>query len=297
MRIFWIALGIIALAHSSLLAQGTRVTVTLRGLDIGPGEFLSKIDSISTNPNNKAAANEVASNLINGINDGWRKTYYCASGKNQPSIKVDDTIPFSPIKFAAASEAQRNSEAYNIKSATIERISWFRPEGRRTLSLRLKDGRPQNALQQITELTPQYARLELLRANKGLDLAWDCREPLTMIPSDQLHAILERQLDLTNPSEWLRMYDFYLNAERFNEAIKTLEEAIKRFPTELGPRKNLISQARQLYATKQFEEINIRREAGQWKLAAELLGAFDNRCWKLRLTPRINLNGFEKIWN
>ncbi|MFO0940677.1 MAG: hypothetical protein U0930_07910 [Pirellulales bacterium] len=287
MRIFWIALGIIALGSSTLQAQ--RVTVTLRGMEIGPGEFISKIDSISTNPNNKAAANEVPSNLINAINDGWRKTYYCASAKNNPKITVDNTIPFSPIKFAAASEAQRNADAYNIKTVSIEQMSWFRAEGRRTLKLRLKDGRQQNALQQITELTPTYARMELLRANKGLDLAWDCREPLTMIPSDQLQAILERQFDLTNPSEWLRMYDFYLNAERFNEAIKTLEEAIKRFPSELGPRKNLISQARQLYATKQFEEINIRREAGQWKLAAELLGSFDKSLLETQINAKNQL--------
>ncbi len=289
MRIIWIAFGIVVLSASTLQAQNQRVTVSLRGMQLGPGEFLSKIDSISTNPNNKAAANEVASNLINGINDGWRKTYYCASGKNNPRIDIDNTIPFSPIKFAAAGEVQRNIEAHNLKTVRVERISWFRPEGRRTLTVRLKDGRHQNILQQITELTPTYARLELLRANKGMDLAWDSREPLTMIPSDQLHAILERQLDLTNPSEWLRMYQFYISAERFNEAIKTLEEGIKRFPSELGPRKNLISQARQQYATKQFEEIGIRREAGQWKLAAELLGAFDKSLLETQINAKNQL--------
>jgi pimeloyl-ACP methyl ester carboxylesterase len=70
------------------------------------------------------------------------------------------------------------------------------------------------------------------------------------------------------------MYSFYIEAKRYREARQTIEEAIQRFPTELANRVGLIAQTQQLLSNQQFEEINIRREAGQTQLAYRMLSAF-----------------------
>ncbi len=287
MRVRCLAYVVLCLCSSFTFGQ-ERFTVVLRnGMRLGPGT-LESTDTVSTNAFTKAAAGETASKVIDVLNDGWRRTYYNSRLVAQPT--QDTEIPFAPIKFPASTERDVERSGTPLRSVRILGMEEFKPTGRRTLTVLKGDMRKSiNVLQQITELTPQYARLELLQGAKD-KLTWDSREPLTMIPSDQLQAILEHQLDLTKPSEWLRMYEFYLSANRFNESMRVLEEGIKRFPAELGPRKNLIAQLSQQYATKQFEEIAIRREAGQWKLASELLGAFDKTLLETQIQAKNQLD-------
>lgn len=289
MRVRNFACVVLCLCSSFTYGQ-ERFTVELRnGMRLGPGA-LESTDTVSTNAFTKAAAGETASKVIDILNDGWRRTHYNATPRNVLNAPQDTEIPFAPIKFPASTERDVERSGNPLRSVRILGIEEFKPTGRRTLTVLKGDMRKSiNVLQQITELTPQYARLELLQGAKD-KLTWDAREPLTMIPSDQLQAILEHQLDLTKPSEWLRMYEFYLSASRFNESMRVLEEGIKRFPAELGPRKNLIAQLSQQYATKQFEEIAIRREAGQWKLASELLGAFDKTLLETQIQAKNQLD-------
>jgi tetratricopeptide (TPR) repeat protein len=249
----------------NLISQERFIVGLRNGMRLGPG-MLESTDSVSTNLFQKTAASEAGGGSIFKLDDGWRRTYFNGTPRNVIERSVDNQIPFEPIRFPAYSEVDRTGN--RLRSARISRIEEFKPTGRRSLTVMKGNDESINVLQQITELTPEYVRLELLRGDK---LSWDSREALTSIPSNQLQAILEHQLDLTKPSEWIRMFEFYMRANRFSEAIEVLTEGIRRFPDELGQRKNLIAQANQLQANKQFEEINIRREAGQIKLANQLL--------------------------
>lgn len=276
--------GIVLLLGSSLASGQDRFTIVFRnGLTIGPG-IRESVDTVSVNTFTRAAARDSGGSVIDYLDDGWRRTHYNASKRNVPDdgILLDNRPAFTPIRFAAADDVQKSGNRLN--TVIIQRIEKFNRFGRRALTV-MNARRSFNVVQQITELTPQYYKMQLLH---GADekIVWDSRESLTMMPSDQLHAILEQQLDLSRHTDWLDMYAFYLAAGRFNEAIHVLEEGIQRFPSELGPRKNLIAQAYQLFANRQFEEIGIRREAGQWKLASELLGAFNNTLLETQINAK-----------
>lgn len=275
----------LCLVSSGLGAQERYIVEFRNGMRLGPGT-LEATDSVSTNLFQKTAASEAGGGSILKLNDGWRRTYFNASPKIVKPPIADTEVPFEPIKLPAFSEVFRTGS--RLTSARILRIEEFKPTGRRSLKVAKGSNDTIDVLQQITELTPEYARLELLRGAED-KLTWDSREALTSIPSDQLHAILEHHLDLTKPSEWTRMYSFYIAANRFSEAIAVLSEGIRRFPDELGQRKNLIAQAYQLQANKQFEEINIRREAGQNKLANQLLRALPPNLLETQISAKKQL--------
>jgi pimeloyl-ACP methyl ester carboxylesterase len=253
-----------------VLAQETFIVELRNGLRLGPGT-VEPTETVSTNILQRPTAGQVASRPIDVLNDGLRRTYYNASPRNVINSQAMAIDRSTTINFPAANEVNKSGAVQSFLG--IDQISGFNINGRRTLHFRMADNERMTVLQQITELTPQYAKLEILR---GADqrFAWDCREALTSIPSDELNKILENTLDLTRSSEWLRLYSFYLEAQRFRDAKRTIQQAIERFPTELGNRVNLIAQTEQLLANQQFEEINLRREAGQTKLAYALLNAF-----------------------
>ena len=252
------------------MAQQTLIVEVRNGLRLGPGT-VEPTDTVTTNAMQRGTSGEVVSKPIDVLNDGLRRTYYNASPRNVIHSEIFAVDRSSPIRLPAAAEVNRSGSLQSFQS--IERISRFNRNGRRSLIFRLVDNSTMTVVQQITELTPEYAKVEILR---GADqrFAWDSREALSSIPIEDLHQILENVLDLTRPNEWLRLYSFYLEAKRFREARMTIEEAIQRFPAELGNRVNLIAQTQQLLANQQFEEINVRREAGQTQFAYRMLSAF-----------------------
>lgn len=268
-RIVFGLLMLVACPAGGLRAQERFIVELRSGLRLGPGT-IEPIETVSTNALQRGNVGEVSSKPIDMLNDGLRKTYYNSSPKTVIHVQpvVDSSIP---IEFPAAAEVNKSGSLQSFVG--IEGISHFNRNGRRTLIFRLSDGSKMTVLQQITELTPQYAKLEILRGSDQR-FAWDSREALSTIPSDQLQQILENVLDLSQPNQWLRLYSFYIEAQRYRDARRTIEEAIRRFPAELGNRTGLIAQTEQLTANQQFDEIDIRRKAGQTKLAYSLLKAF-----------------------
>ena len=233
------------------------------------------------------SAGEVVSKPIDMLNDGLRRTYYNSSPRNVINVEPSEVDRGTIISFAAASEVNRVGTVQSFLG--IERISRFNRNGRRTLVFRLADNSTMLVLQQITELTPRYAKLEILR---GPDqrFAWDSREALTSIHAEDLNLVLEHALDLSRSSEWLRLYSFYIEAKRFSDARRTIEEGIRRFPAELGGRVGLIAQTEQLLANQQFEEISIRKQAGQTRVAYMLLTAFPRQLIESQLRIKNELD-------
>lgn len=283
--------GLFASPMNWLEAQETFIVELRNGLRLGPGT-VEPIDTLSTNAMQRGSTGEVAAKLIDMLNDGLRKTYYNSSPKTVINVQPAPASERStPIVFPAAAEVNKSGSLQSF--AGILGISNFNRNGRRTLKFRLVDGSTMTVLQQITEVTPQYAKLEILR---GADhrFVWDSREALSSIPSDQLNLVLQNVLDLSQPNEWLRLYSFYIEAKRFHDARQTIEEAIRRFPSQLGGRVNLIAQTEQLSANQQFEEINIRREAGQLKLAYSLLKNFPKDLVETQVRIKSELDGLSQ---
>ena len=106
----------------------------------------------------------------------------------------------------------------------IIHISPFDEFGRRTFTMNTVRG-PVDIVQGITELTPQWTKVE------GITYMQDMRIATSSIPRDVLHKVLMKQIK--NPKdvgEYSRIAHFYTQAELYEEARDELQSALRLFP-------------------------------------------------------------------
>ena len=150
------------------------------------------------------------------------------------------------------------------------RITPFDEYGRRIFSMVTARG-PVDVIQGITELTPEWTKVE------GMSHVWDMRIATSSIPPETLHKILWKQIDPKNVEQYKKVARFYLQCERYEEARQILEDLLVAFPDqpelkeELAPSLRAI---RQLSAQRLLSELRLRRDAGQHRLVADLLQRF-----------------------
>lgn len=265
------ALSILLLMPAGSAWSQEQYTIELsNGMRLGPG-VPSETDSISTDAFQRGSpSGEVQNKSIGILDDGLRLTFYNASPRNVLAVRKSGAIAPEQIELPSANEVARSGNPPSILG--ILGVSQFNKYGRRTYSFQTPRGRV-DVLQGITLLTPTFAKVQILRTRTD-KFAWDQRIAISSIPADRLREILHQALDLSVANEWLRLVSFYTQAERFSEARSTMEEALKRFPDDLAGRAQTLEQLDQLIANQKFEEIKLRRAAGQQQLAAQLLGAF-----------------------
>ena len=150
-------------------------------------------------------------------------------------------------------------------------ISPFDKFGRRTYEMQTRNG-PLAVVQGITELTPRYAKVEGLRG-QPLQIVWDMRLATSSIPRDILAKILANAVSKNDPDDWLQIVRFYLQAERYRDARRELEQIIRRFPAKQNLQ-NMVGELRQEGARRILKEIELRRRAGQHQLVDRLLENF-----------------------
>lgn len=237
------------------------------GLQLGPG-LLLETDSLSTNTFQQGG--DGPAKRIFMLDDRLRVTYI----NSHPRTILSQT-EYTGSKLV---EFELTSAAMVAKGGTppairgVLAITKFDRYGRRRFAFSTSRGRV-DVLQGITRLSPVYARVDVLRT-KADKFVWDQRIATNSIPQDQLRAILMQVIEQNRSAEWLRVVDFYIQMNRFGEARDVLEDALERFPVELATERRLLVQIDQQYATQKFEEIRLRREAGQVELAAKLLQSF-----------------------
>ena len=238
------------------------------GMILGPG-ILSDTDSLSTNSFQKGGAGETKSRSIGIMDDGLRLTYFYIAPINA-SWERSNAPALEQIEFHSAAEVARSGNAPSI--VQILGVSEFNKFGRRTFSFLSPRGRV-DVLQGITLLTPKYAKLEILNTESE-KFVWDTRIATSSIAADQLKSILMQALGMENSGDWLSMVRFYTQAQRYKEAREVMRDALQKFPTELAPQQPIMEQLDQLFANQKFEEIKLRRDAGQHLQAARFLGGF-----------------------
>ncbi|MCA9134631.1 MAG: hypothetical protein KDA45_15795, partial [Planctomycetales bacterium] len=264
------ATGLLALSASRATAQEEYLVELRNGMRLGPG-VVSETASISTNSFQQGGSGgNVGSKSILILDDGLRLTFVNKAPINIMSTQPSTAPTAEQVELPAAAEAARSGNDPAIQS--ILGVSEFNKYGRRKYYLQTARG-PVQVLQGITLLTPTYAKVEVLRTGTE-EFVWDQRIATSSIPASQLREILYQAMDLKKSNDWLRIVSFYMQAERFGEAREVLSEALTRFPGELADRRAVLQQLDQLLANEKFEEIKLRRAAGQVQLAATLLGAF-----------------------
>ncbi|MEZ6075109.1 MAG: alpha/beta hydrolase-fold protein [Pirellulaceae bacterium] len=251
------------------VAQQEFIVELRNGMQLGPGT-VSDTDSISSKSNERVNTGNAVSRSILILDDGLRNTYVNKSIRNVIANRLSTMPAFEHIELPSAGEAARSGNAPSIVGQLG--ISSFNKYGRRTYSLMTTRGRV-DVLQGITVLTPLFAKVEVLRTGHD-DFAWDQRIATTSIPAQELRDILYQAVDLDKSSDWLRLVSFYQQAKRYAEAHAVMSEALVKFPVELGDRAPVLTQLNQLFANQQFEEIKLRKKAGQYQLVGDLLGQF-----------------------
>ena len=155
------------------------------------------------------------------------------------------------------------------------RIEPFDEFGRRTFTMMTdKGGVP--IIQGITELTPQWTKVE------GISHLWDMRIATSTIPGDVLQRILLKQISPkgtrpTDPEDFKKVARFYLQSERYEEALQVLEGLLKVFSDRADLKEQLTPSIRaiaQLSAQRLLSELKLRRDAGQHQFVRNMLGKF-----------------------
>ncbi len=142
--------------------------------------------------------------------------------------------------------------------------------GRRIISLATAGGRV-DLVQGVTEITPRWTRLEGVVTENPLLL--DMRMATSSIPRDALKRIIDQQIDRRNSDHRLRVVRLMLQAERYEDAKRELDEVLRDFPdlADLAvERKDLAN----LSARRMLDEILLRGRVGQDRLALRMLEKF-----------------------
>jgi len=142
--------------------------------------------------------------------------------------------------------------------------------GRRTLSLATAEGRV-DVVQGITEITPRWVRVQGVRTERPLLL--DMRLATSSIPHDVLRRVIARHLDRANSDQRLRLVRLLLQAERYEDALRELDDVLRDFPDLADLAQERAGVAR-LSAARLLDEILLRGRSGQDRLAIGLLEKF-----------------------
>ncbi|HMC10876.1 MAG TPA: peptidase [Pirellulaceae bacterium] len=151
------------------------------------------------------------------------------------------------------------------------RIDPFDEWGRRIFSMTGQRGKPLELVQGITEITPRWSKVEAIQGINNY--IWTMKIATSTIPREQLSKMLARTLDPKDPTQRLRIVRLYMQSERFQDAREELKQVIKDFPG-LAHLQDTVKELHQLGAQRLLKEIELRRDAGQYRLAVLMLEQF-----------------------
>jgi pimeloyl-ACP methyl ester carboxylesterase/thioredoxin-like negative regulator of GroEL len=256
----WLLLGMIAWAAA---AQATEVL--LKDGRILHGK-LGKVASLADIPQATQPDGGGPLQLILLLDDELRRTF--VSDRLMREVRQEANRQLEE-KFTIRQRALRNGSS--IKSVgPPARIQPFDEFGRRIFTMVTAKG-PVDIIQGITELTPQWTKVE------GISHVWDMRIATSSIPRDTLQKILLKQINPKEMEHYKKVARFYLQCERYEEARAALEALLAAFPDQADLKEQLAPSIRaigQLSAQRLTAELKLRRDAGQHQLVSQKLKKF-----------------------
>jgi hypothetical protein len=256
----------VLLQHSADAQQQTLILDN--GFAIGPGALSAKagLDTRGSAESNEFAA----ASKIYVIDDGLRWTH--VSDKRAAREPEETPEPLRIKHRLNPAEVCRNDAIIAGGLGSAYSATPFDLFGRRIYSFQNLN---KQIVQGITEITPQYVRIQSLEGNTTqTSVTWDMRVALSAIPPLQLRDILIRNADPNRAQDWLDIVSLYLGAKRFVEAREMLVKAIGRFP-ELEKSRSLLKQIDQRLAEQMFDAVVVAQNAGQHTVAERMLRSFD----------------------
>lgn len=208
------------------------------------------------------------------LDDNLRRTFFSDRLVDPVGIRPDENRQVDE-KFKISQRVVRSGQTVSSVGAAL-RIDPFDEFGRRTYTLNTPNG-PLPVIQGITEITPQWTRVEGIKT-----YAWDMRIGTSTIPPDILHKILLKHIDpkgtkTINVEGYKRIARFYLQSERYEKAEQLLEDLLKEFPDRADLKEQLtpfLRSIKQMSAKRLLAELKFRRDTGQHRLVRDKLEKF-----------------------
>jgi predicted esterase len=279
----WLSLSLLLAA---ILPSSAAVITAKSGIQFEGS--VDRISSLNENPLSPTRAGaETASRPIVIIDDDLRRTYIAFS-------QVASTAESPPIVLERIKIDQRVQESGRRVGSVgpILSVTPFDEWGRRIFSMQGQRG-PVHVIQGITEITPNYVRVEGMLVKNGY--VWDMRLNPHSIPREKLSQILMQYIDPRDADARLRIVQLYIQSQRYRDALVELHRVITDFPDL----KHLADQADTLLqhlAQHALREIAFRKEAGQHERVNALLANFpkDGIAGETLLQVRDMLAEYEK---
>jgi predicted esterase len=142
--------------------------------------------------------------------------------------------------------------------------------GRRIYPMRTAGG-VLNVVQVITELTPQFARVE------AEHVTWDMRAATSTLSDELLDKILMHQINPKNLDQRKKIVRFFLQCKRYGMAVAALQRTIRDFQDNTQVAQELqptLQKLRHMFAQQTLDELGLRQASGQHALVQELFKDF-----------------------
>ncbi len=146
-------------------------------------------------------------------------------------------------------------------------VKEFDEDGRRIFPMQTSGGTTK-VVQVITELTPQYAKVESLK------FTWDMRVATSTLSDEVIDRMLKKQINPKNLEHRKKIVRFYLQCKRYGMATKALQGIMDDFREQTDIVQQLQPTAqklRELQFQQILDELGLRRANGQHALVRKLL--------------------------
>jgi predicted esterase len=128
-----------------------------------------------------------------------------------------------------------------------------------------------HVIQVITELTPQYARVEALQKT------WDMRIATSTLSDETLDKILMNQIDPKNVEQRKKIARFYVQCSRYSMAVATLQKILVDFKNDTQVAQDvqpILQRLKVMFAQQMLDELGLRLMAGQYDQVRKILENF-----------------------
>lgn len=264
--IFYVILvGLFFVTPSTRAAQ-TRVVMKDGRVITGAIHPMKSVIELPLETTRKKESSQIQTEKILLIDDGLRRIFV---PKNNVLDLVPDEVAAAAETFYFPQRTDRNPNHRLAILGAFRQSTPFDQFGRRTIMV---GGQP--LVQAITIISPKYIRVEGLNYNNDMRLS-----PFS-IPRETLSNLVRRQINPKSLDDRLRLYQFYVQAELYEQAAVELQEIIRDFQTDNANESRLqtgLQLIQQLAAQRIVDELALRRRAGQFEQVREMLHDFESQ--------------------
>jgi len=229
---------------------------------------LGKVSGLADNPlKPSGSAGEIDNRLIVLADDGLRRTFVC-------TYQVREALESDPLAMTRIKIDQRTAPRGARRIGMVGPILKVEPWdefGRRQFVMQTAKG-PLTIIQGITEITPVWTKVEGLMSSNPYQ--WDMRIATSSIPRETLSAVLMNHIDTDDVDQRRQIVKLYIESDRYRDASKELSRMFEDFPDLRKEMTDLARDLRQMSARRLMQEIELRQEAGQDRLAHRMLSSF-----------------------